>query len=298
MTDMLKTIFLASRPPFLILTPVCVLLACALVIAGGDTLNPILTGMCLLCALMAHMSVNLLNEYTDFKTGLDLHTTRTPFSGGSGALPDFPDHAEQVRLAGLVTLLGSVASGLYLVYDVGFILLPFGLAGVLLVSLYSPWINRYPFLCLLSPGFGFGFCVVLGSFVCLTGNVTVTAVLVSLLPFFVINNLLLINQFPDTHADKKFGRRHGVIVYGQLACVYIYCLFTAFALAVLILLVFTGWIPVVALFVLPLFILPCISAYGAFRFGTGIGKYPGYLAANVLFSLLFPGILSLLLLVV
>ena len=37
--------------------------------------------------LLAHISVNALNEYLDFTSGLDLTTLRTPFSGGSGTLP-------------------------------------------------------------------------------------------------------------------------------------------------------------------------------------------------------------------
>jgi len=43
--------------------------------------------LALLGAFLAHVSVNTLNEYYDFKSGLDLETIRTPFSGGSGALP-------------------------------------------------------------------------------------------------------------------------------------------------------------------------------------------------------------------
>jgi hypothetical protein len=44
-------------------------------------------------ALFAHISVNTLNEYFDFKSGLDLTANKTPFSGGSGALPNTPDVA-------------------------------------------------------------------------------------------------------------------------------------------------------------------------------------------------------------
>ncbi len=41
--------------------------------------------LALLGAFLAHISVNTLNEYFDFKSGLDLETIKTPFSGGSGA---------------------------------------------------------------------------------------------------------------------------------------------------------------------------------------------------------------------
>ncbi len=44
----------------------------------------------LLGALAAHGAVNALNEYADYRSGLDLRTARTPFSGGSGTLVDHP----------------------------------------------------------------------------------------------------------------------------------------------------------------------------------------------------------------
>jgi 1,4-dihydroxy-2-naphthoate octaprenyltransferase len=34
-----------------------------------------------------HVAVNALNEASDYKTGIDFNTERTPFSGGSGTLP-------------------------------------------------------------------------------------------------------------------------------------------------------------------------------------------------------------------
>ena len=37
--------------------------------------------------MLLHAAVNALNEASDMATGIDLRTTRTPFSGGSGTLP-------------------------------------------------------------------------------------------------------------------------------------------------------------------------------------------------------------------
>jgi len=38
-----------------------------------------------MATLSAHIAVNTLNEYMDFKSGLDYETLKTPFAGGSGA---------------------------------------------------------------------------------------------------------------------------------------------------------------------------------------------------------------------
>ena len=53
---------------------------------------------------MAHTSVNALNEYQDFKSGLDLITVKTPFSGGTKSLPENPQKAHLALITGLVSL--------------------------------------------------------------------------------------------------------------------------------------------------------------------------------------------------
>ena len=49
----------------------------------------------LIGAVSAHISVNTFNEYFDFLSGLDAKTVKTPFSGGSGALVENPNHEMQ-----------------------------------------------------------------------------------------------------------------------------------------------------------------------------------------------------------
>ena len=80
-----RVLLQSMRGPFLVLTPVCVLLGVGTVVANKAPVDWSLLFLCLLGALLAHISVNALNEYADFRSGLDLATLRTPFSGGSGA---------------------------------------------------------------------------------------------------------------------------------------------------------------------------------------------------------------------
>ena len=49
----------------------------------------------------------------------------------------------------------------------------------------------------------------------LTGSYTWTAFLASLIPFFLVSNLLLLNQFPDVEADRSIGSCN-CDRYGQL----------------------------------------------------------------------------------
>lgn len=205
----------AARPNFLTLTPVSVLVGIG---AAVHEHVPISVGDCVLVlvgALLAHMSVNLLNEYDDFRSGLDSMTERTQFSGGSGALPKHPDAASATLTLGLICLGLTAALGLYFVYEKGSGLLPLGLLGVLLVVAYTPIVTRRPLLCLLAPGLGFGPIMVMGTAFVLSGHYSWGAATASIPPLLLVSELLLLNQFPDIEADRKVGRRHLPIVLGR-----------------------------------------------------------------------------------
>jgi len=101
------------RPSFLILTFVCVLLGASTVIANQSEVSLPLLTLALLGALLAHISVNTLNEYLDFKSGLDLETIRTQFSGGSGALPQSPEMAGAVFITGVVSSVFLLLVGIF-----------------------------------------------------------------------------------------------------------------------------------------------------------------------------------------
>ncbi len=234
MNNTMRTVFMAMRPPFLILAVISVLLGAATAYFESGSLNIDYLLLALLGAVAAHISVNAFNEYFDFKSGLDLLTDKTPFSGGSGALPANPGAAGGVFVAASGALLITIGVGAYFLMVHGMALLPLGLIGVVLVAAYTPHINRHPLLCLLAPGLGFGPVMVVGSHFVLTGHYSLPPLLASLLPFFLVNNLLLLNQFPDVEADRKSGRRTAPIVYGLGAGANIYALFLLLAAAAVI----------------------------------------------------------------
>ncbi|PSF11815.1 prenyltransferase [Marinobacter fuscus] len=204
----------ASRPNFLILAPLCAGLGFAVVWQQGQEPALLHTLLIFLGAILAHASVNLLNEYDDFRSGLDMITRRTPFSGGSGALPDAPSAARRVLIAGAGTLSLVIAIGLYFLWLRGLPMLVLGAAGIVLVVTYTRWITRSPIICLLAPGIGFGPVMVLGSVLALGGKLDTPALLAALVALLLVSELLLINQIPDAEADRQVGRRHLVITLG------------------------------------------------------------------------------------
>lgn len=286
------TLLQASRPAFLVLAPVCVWLGLACALQSQPAVNVFLFMMILLGAVAAHISVNTLNEYYDFKNGLDLKTQKTAFSGGSGALPANPQMARAVLLTGLVALAVTAVVGIYLVAERALQLLPVGLAGMALVLTYTPWLNRSPFLCLVAPGLGFGVLMVVGTDVVLTGAYTPLAWRVSLVPFFLVNNLLLLNQYPDIAADASVGRRPFPIAFGIRASNAVYALFAGAAYAVVGYLAFTAQLPALAMLALLPMVFSLFALSGMLRYGARIAVRPQYLAANVLATVLTPLLLG------
>lgn len=296
--DSLETMTLSAavqsmRAPFLVLTPVCVFLGASTVAASHSVIPWYLLTTALFGALMAHISVNTLNEYLDFKSGLDLATDKTPFSGGSGALPGNPGAASAVLITGVASLVLTLLVGLFFVGLYGPGILPVGLLGALLIVAYTPWINKHPLLCLVAPGAGFGLMMVAGTQYVLEGEYRILAWLAALVPFFLVNNLLLLNQYPDIEADAAVGRNHFPIAYGVPASNAAYAVSAALAALIVVGGIATGWFPLLSLAALLPMSLSAFSLRGANRYGGEIGRYPQYLAANVIAATVTPLVLGL-----
>jgi 1,4-dihydroxy-2-naphthoate octaprenyltransferase len=157
----IKDLLGPMRAPFLVLTPACVLLGWGTARWTSGQVNILHLLVTLVGAVAAHISVNAFNEYFDFRSGLDARTQRTPFSGGSGTLPRRPEAAPQTLAVALVSLMIVALVGLYFLWVRGLQLLPLGVFGILVIVAYTPWFTYRPFLCLISPGLGFGPLMVL-----------------------------------------------------------------------------------------------------------------------------------------
>jgi len=247
----------------------------------------------MLGAISAHIGVNALNEYYDFKSGLDLRTEKTPFSGGSGALPANPGVAGLTLIVGLASLVLTIAVGIYFVLERGIHVLPIGLVGVGLIITYTQWINRLPLLCLIAPGLGFGVLMVVGTHVVLGGEHYKLTWLVSLVPFFLVNNLLLLNQYPDIKADASVGRKTFPIAFGVKRSNLVYALFMVAAYSLLLLLVVKGYVPDLGVIALIPMGLSLFALAGAVKYTLEIGSYPRYMGANVAAAVLTPLLLGI-----
>ncbi|MGR8999872.1 MAG: prenyltransferase [Gammaproteobacteria bacterium] len=282
-----------ARPAFLLLTPCCLSVAVAFAIYEGIEIDPANLALIFIGALAAHISVNMLNEYQDYKTGLDLQTQRTPFSGGSGTLPASPEVAELVRSCGLLCLVLTAFIGLYFLWTIGWGLLPVGLSGVALVYFYSSQITRRPLLCLLAPGLGFGPFMILGAYYILSDHYSFAVLMTSFIMFFVASNLLLLNQFPDLEPDRAAGRLHLPILIGRRKSALVYVAFLGMANALLLLFVYLELLPVYSLSGLFTLFLGIPAAIRVLRFYDDITGLLPALGLNVGLTLSLPLLISL-----
>lgn len=165
--------------------------------------------------------------------------------------------------------------------------------GLLLVLTYTEWISKQPVICLLAPGIGFGFLMVVGTQFVLAGKYSTLSWLAGLVPFFLVNNLLLINQYPDIQADASVGRNNLVIAHGINISNWVYAAFVIATIVVITACVFTGIFPVLSLIALIPIPLAFFTISGAVKYGENIGNYPHYLAANVIVAIAIPALLGI-----
>lgn len=276
------------RLPFLILGPACVLPGIATARLAGATMRWWEILLVLLGAVLAHAGVNVLNEYHDWKCGLDGKTERTPFSGGSGTLQSRPELAGAALILGISATAAAAGIGLYFVLLGRLLLLAIGGAGVLIVAVYTPWIVRRPLICLLAPGLGFGTCIVLGAHLALGAPLTLAAFLASLIPFFLVNNLLLLNQIPDVEQDRSVGRSNIIIAYGKKTGLAVYGVFLILCYLVIGLAAAVSLFPVWSLLGLITFPVAVAAFAGALRHHSRTDRLVPVLGLNVIVVNLTP----------
>jgi 1,4-dihydroxy-2-naphthoate octaprenyltransferase len=210
------------RAPFLLLALVPPIVVAVEAQIQDVSTNFVLIGAGLMLCVLAHIAVNALNEYQDFKSGLDFLTTRSPFNGGSGTLLAVPQHASLALWISAGALILVLVGG-YLVASLGSLrTYMLGLIGVTIIVSYTRWLTKRPILCLVAPGFAFGPIMVLGMADINQVPWTANLVLQSFVLFCLVSCLLLINQIPDYEADKKVGRRHWVIAYGVSSACWVH----------------------------------------------------------------------------
>lgn len=209
-----------ARAPFLLLPPTLVASGAAAAAWDGAFSWP-RSFLALIGLVALHMAANILNEWSDLRTGIDLETERTPFSGGSGTLPAGGMSARTALLFGLICSAVGLVIGLWFFKVLGTVMLPILVLGGICVLSYTDVLARMG-VGEIAAGFGLGAGPVIGTALVQDGTWSTAAIWASVPAFLMTFNLLLLNEFPDESADRKGGRKNLVILLGRKPAAWIY----------------------------------------------------------------------------
>jgi 1,4-dihydroxy-2-naphthoate octaprenyltransferase len=175
-----------------------------------DITYAILTCLGVICL---HVSVDLLNDYWDYKRGIDKVTQRTKFSGGTGILPEKLLKPKTIYVAGILFLLIGSLIGAYFVSIRGIIIAIILTFAIFAIYFYSQKIVNIG-LAELFVGIKSAMIVV-GTFYVQTGLLDISAFYIGIIIGILSASVLFINSFPDYDADRQNGRRTLVIILGR-----------------------------------------------------------------------------------
>lgn len=230
-----------ARGPFLLL-PVTLVAVGAAAAAASGAFSPLRSLIALLGLVILHAAVNALNEWSDFRRGIDLETERTPFSGGSGTLPEGLMGSRTALATGVVCAALGLAAGVWFLIEVGPVMVPILVLGALSVVAYTDVLARSG-LGELFAGLGLGALPVLGAALVQAGSLPAGAVVAAVPAFCMTFNLLLLNEFPDEAADRAGGRKNLVLLLGRAKAAWVYALIALAAPATILVGVVTEILP-------------------------------------------------------
>lgn len=170
-----------------------------------------------------HASVDLLNDYWDYKRQIDTETKRTQFSGGTGVLPEGLLQPDQVYRVGISLLIIGSIVGAFFIYERGITIAI--ILGFAIISIYF-YSTR-----IVDSGLGEvfvtikGAMIVLGTYFVQSAHITAEPVLAGIVSGILSATVLFVNSFPDFDADRAHGRRTLVIMLGKArasTCIWVF----------------------------------------------------------------------------
>jgi 1,4-dihydroxy-2-naphthoate octaprenyltransferase len=236
----------AARPRTLTATYVPLGVAAAVALRDG-VFEPIRFALSLIGALLLQVAANLINEYFDYRRGAeDLKQAGQGMILKTGLLTP-----RQVLIGAVVTLLGGVLIGLYLLTQSGALLFWIGLGGVLVVITYTagPFPLAYNGLGELAVFIFMGPVMVLGAYYVMAREFAWTPVLAGIPIGFMVAAILHANNIRDLDADRAVNKRTLAVMLGLRAARIEYIVLVGGAYVAVAALILAGIMPITALLV-------------------------------------------------
>jgi len=217
-----------------------------------NELNVIHGILTLIGVVSLHVSVDLLNDYWDFKRGIDTTTQRTKMSGGTGVLPEGLLESSVVYKVGIGFLIFGGVIGGFFVFTFGITIAIILAFAILSIYFYSTklvnWGLAEVFVAIK------GTMIVLGTFYIQTNQIIEIPILAGIVVGVLSAVVLFITSFPDHDADKEKGRRTLVILFGKKNSSLAYWVFPAIVYSIIFIFISTEHFPVytsLTLFAIP-----------------------------------------------
>ena len=245
---MIKVWLRAVRIRFLLASIISVCLGLAINSWQNNTIDIGFAALTFVGVAALHASVDLLNDYWDYKRQIDTDTQRTKFSGGTGVLPEGLLKPQQVYRAGMLMLIIGSAVGAFFIFERGITIA--AILGFAIVSIYF-YSTR-----IVDSGLGEvfvaikGAMIVLGTYFVQSSHVSTEPIIAGIVSGVLSSTVLFVNSFPDYDADKKHGRKTLVIVLGRRKASAAIWAFPGTIYGVIIAGVISGIFPVVSLMTL------------------------------------------------
>ena len=245
---MLSVWLRAIRIKFLLASVISVSLGLSLAWYAGSSIDIFHALLTFAGVISLHASVDLLNDYWDFKRGIDTKTKRTKMSGGTGVLPEGLLKPKSVYLAGIGFLILGAIIGIYFVMIFGITIgLILGFA-ILSVYFYSTkivnWGLAEVFVTIK------GTLIVVGTFFIQSQGIDDFSIFAGIVVGLLSSLVLFVTSIPDHDVDKEKGRRTLIIIFGKSNSVKTFSIFPILIYGVIIFGVMTGLFPVYSLIVL------------------------------------------------
>tara|TARA_Y100001960_G_scaffold327308_1_gene413399 strand:- start:4325 stop:5209 length:885 start_codon:yes stop_codon:yes gene_type:complete len=238
----------AIRIKFLLASVIAVSLGLSLAWSLGHSIDILHALLTFAGVISLHASVDLLNDYWDFKRGIDTKTKRTKMSGGTGVLPEGLLQPRSVYAVGIGFLILGTVIGIYFVIMFGIIIgIILGFA-ILSVYFYSTKIVNWGlaeiFVTIK------GTLIVLGTFFIQSKSIDDFTIFAGLVVGILSSLVLFVTSIPDHDVDKEKGRRTLIIIFGKLHAVKIFLIFPALTYGLIFFGVIFNYFPVYSLIVL------------------------------------------------
>ncbi|MFB5633887.1 MAG: prenyltransferase [Candidatus Nitrosomaritimum aestuariumsis] len=229
---MLKVWLRVIRVRFLLASVIAVSVGLAINWNQNQSIEPLSAALTFAGVMALHASVDLLNDYWDFKRGIDTTTKRTKMSGGTGVLPEGLLKPSSVYRAGIAFLIIGGLIGTYFVITNGIIIAVILAFAILSIYFYSTKIvdsGLAEFFVAVK-----GTMIVLGTYFIQANQLTVDAALAGIIVGVMSSLVLFIASFPDYDADKSKGRKTLVIAVGRKNATKIFWVFPIVSLTVIV----------------------------------------------------------------